>query len=87
MIALARSRTPRRDGGIAFAEALKSNTNLVDLNLEKCSLGDEGAEAVGKALQINKTLRFLYLSDIGLSEDMKKRLRFSWGDRDGSLSL
>ena len=49
-------------GALALAEALKTNTALVKLNLS-CNrgMGNGGAAALGAALQSNTTLRELYL--------------------------
>jgi hypothetical protein len=49
-------------GALALAEALKTNTALVKLNLS-CNhgMGNGGAAALGAALQSNSTLRELYL--------------------------
>jgi hypothetical protein len=48
-------------GAQALAEALKSNTTMIDLNLDVAAIGNVGAIAIAEALQFNKTLHVLNL--------------------------
>lgn len=62
------------EGGLAMAEALKSNTILKKLNLELCNIGDVGLIALARALSTNKTLTTLNLNYIDFKDDGVKAL-------------
>ncbi|KJE93971.1 hypothetical protein CAOG_04680, partial [Capsaspora owczarzaki ATCC 30864] len=47
----------------AIAEALKVNTKLTTLELNKNQIGDVGAQALAEALKVNTRLNFLQLSE------------------------
>ena len=48
-------------GAKVIAEALKENTTIENLNLEKKQIGDEGAKAIGEMLKTNTSLKELTL--------------------------
>lgn len=62
------------EGGVAMAEALKSNTILKKLNLELCNFGDVGLIALATALSTNKTLTTLNLNYIDFKDEGVKAL-------------
>eukprot|EP00670_Eutreptiella_braarudii_P023279 CAMPEP_0174345954 /NCGR_PEP_ID=MMETSP0811_2-20130205/1491_1 /TAXON_ID=73025 ORGANISM="Eutreptiella gymnastica-like, Strain CCMP1594" /NCGR_SAMPLE_ID=MMETSP0811_2 /ASSEMBLY_ACC=CAM_ASM_000667 /LENGTH=86 /DNA_ID=CAMNT_0015470039 /DNA_START=26 /DNA_END=283 /DNA_ORIENTATION=+ len=57
------------EGGIAVAEALKTNTSLRSLDLESNGLGSEGGIAVAAALKTNTSLSSLNLWDNDLGSE------------------
>jgi hypothetical protein len=57
---------PRRfgtEGGAALADALKVNSTLTTINLDRNSIGDEGYAALADALKVNSTLTTINLFD------------------------
>ena len=55
------------DGTNAIAKALKDNTAvLTELFLQGNSIGDHGAEAIADALQVDRNLTTLHLSDVSI---------------------
>jgi Ran GTPase-activating protein (RanGAP) involved in mRNA processing and transport len=50
-------------GVMRFAEALRSNTSLINLHLSGCQIGVSGARAIAEALKQNKTLLTLNLDN------------------------
>lgn len=49
-------------GAIALAEMLLKNSRLTELNLTRNFVGDMGAAALGKALEKNRSLMYLFLA-------------------------
>ena len=56
-------------GAIAFAEMLKTNHTLVDLDLSQCNIDSDGACQLAISLHTNDTLQNLYLqyNNIGIN--------------------
>ena len=52
----------RYRGAVVLAEALKVNSTITHVDLERFFIGDEGAIALAEALAVNKTITFLNLS-------------------------
>lgn len=50
-------------GGKKFAELLKSNKTLTDLNIETNKIGPEGIKAIADALEENTTLKEIKLTN------------------------
>ncbi|KAI8598054.1 hypothetical protein EDD21DRAFT_407131 [Dissophora ornata] len=65
--------TPRasdfQEGALALSEALKTNTALTTLDLEKNSIGDEGTLALSEALKTNTTLTTLNLENNSIGNE------------------
>ncbi|KAG0275391.1 hypothetical protein BGZ97_010305, partial [Linnemannia gamsii] len=57
-----------------LAEALKTNSTLITLNLEGNSIGDDGAKALSEALKTNSTLTTLDLGSNSIRDDGAKAL-------------
>lgn len=50
-------------GAIALAKMLKLNSALIELQLNCNKIGDAGAIVLAEALEINRTLAYLYIKD------------------------
>ena len=58
----------RVDRATAFAEALKTNSTLLTLELCENRVGDEGAIVIAEALKMNRTLQTLNLHENGVGD-------------------
>ena len=71
-----------------FAKELVTlDTTLKELNLQYIPIGDEGATALGRALEKNSTLTELNLNGNSYGDEGATALRTAWADRSYGLYL
>lgn len=63
------------EGATAFAEALKINNILTNLNLSSNTITNKGATAFSNALKVNHTLTFLNLENNGIDASILEEIK------------
>ncbi|KAH9365997.1 hypothetical protein HPB48_010601 [Haemaphysalis longicornis] len=63
----------REAGAMAFAELLRDNTTLEEVEFSGCHVGDFGANALADAMAVNSTLSALCLEHSQISEQVVER--------------
>ena len=66
-----------------FAEQLKNNTTLRELNVETCGLNSQSAESLAEALTTNKHLELLNVGDNALCDDGIQHLAYALSVNQG----
>jgi len=65
--------------------AVSLNKGFTQLSLRGNKIGNQGAEYIATALKNNKTLKSLNLKDNNISDEYKKKIKESWGNRSKNL--